>query len=164
MNSTRHIGSVLAMGLVVGAALAEPPPKTRRDIVEYAASAIDSPYVWGGANWDPDDRSFGGADCSGFVSKAWSIPRWSPYRVNIHGPSTYSYIITPATDWDEVSRSDLLYGDAIVYRYNSNQSGHIYLYLSGDGWGAHEVYEARGSDYGIVHRWRTAYSLSLIHI
>ena len=36
--------------------------------------------------------------------------------------------------------------------------GVLYLFLSGDGWGEHEVYEARGTDYGIVHRWRTVYS------
>lgn len=43
-----------------------------------------------------------------------------------------------------MDRGSLLYGDAIVFRYNNNQSGHTYIYLAGDGWGEHEVYEARG--------------------
>ena len=136
--------------------LAEIPYKNRQDIVSYGATAIGSPYVWGGGNWDPNDRDFGGADCSGFVCKSWSLTRWTPYRINYHGPySTYSLVQTPGPYWDEVDRSDLIYGDAIVYRYSDNSGGHTYLYLSGDGWGAHEVYEARGSAYGIVHRWRT---------
>lgn len=148
---------VLALALIV-AALGQEPPKTRQDILRYGATAIGSPYVWGGGNWDPGDRSFGGADCSGFVSKCWSISRWTPYRVNLHGPSTAGYIQTPGSDWYEIDRAEMLYGDAVVYRYNDNQSGHTYVYISGDGWGEHEVYEARGTDYGIVHRWRTALS------
>ena len=102
-----------------------------------------------------NDRNFGGADCSGLVCKAWSLTRWTPYRVNYHGPYSTGHLIqTPGAYWDEVDRSDLLYGDAIVYRYDTS-SGHTYIYLSGDGWGEHEVYEARGSAYGILHRWRT---------
>lgn len=140
------------------AALAQAPAKTRQDILRYAATGMGSPYVWGGGNWDPNNRAFGGADCSGFVSKCWSISRWTPYRVDMHGPSTAGYIQTPGSDWYEISRSDLRYGDAIVYRYDNNQSGHTYIYLAGDGWGEHEVYEARGTAYGIVHRWRTTLS------
>jgi hypothetical protein len=159
MTRSRNICGLVVLALVVDVAFAEIPFKTRADIVNYGATAIGSPYVWGGGNWDPDDRDFGGADCSGFVCKCWSLTRWTPYRVDYHGPySTGSLIQTPGPYWDEVDRSELLYGDAIVYRYNNNESGHTYLYLSGDGWGEHEVYEARGSDYGIVHRWRTAYS------
>ncbi len=151
------LAATLVFALVAGA-LGQTPPKTRQDILRYGATGIGSPYVWGGGNWDPNDRAFGGADCSGFVSKCWSISRWTPYRVNLHGPATSGYIQTPGSDWYEVDRADMLYGDAIVYRYNNNQSGHTYLYLSGDGWGEHEIYEARGTDYGIVHRWRTAYA------
>ncbi|MBU0639154.1 MAG: hypothetical protein KKB50_09845 [Planctomycetes bacterium] len=151
--------SLLSTVIAFEVASAQVPYKTRSDIISYGATAIDSPYIWGGGNWDPDDRDYGGADCSGFVCKSWSLTRWTPYRVNYHGPySTASLIQTPGAYWDEIDRSAMLYGDAIVYRYDNNQSGHTYLYLSGDGWGEHEVYEARGTDYGIVHRWRTAYS------
>ena len=151
----------LAVLLVIAStwpAFGQAPPKTRQDILRYAETGIGSPYVWGGGNWDPNDRSFGGADCSGFVSKCWSLSRWTPFRVNLHGPATAHYIQTPGSDWYEVDRADMIYGDAIVYRYNNNQNGHTYIYMSGDGWGEHEVYEARGTDYGIVRRWRTAYS------
>ena len=156
-RSHRPIGVILLLAVFVPTALAAAPDKTRQDILNYGVTAIGSPYVWGGGNWDPNDRSYGGADCSGYVSKCWSISRWTPYRVNLHGPSTYDYIQTPGSDWIEVDRAEMLYGDAIVYRYNNNQNGHTYLYISGDGWGEHEVYEARGTDYGIVHRWRTVY-------
>jgi hypothetical protein len=159
MSARRNMGAVLAVVLAADICLAQVPDKTRQDIIRYAATGIGSPYIWGGGNWDPNDRGFGGADCSGFVSKSWSLTHWTPYRVNYHGPySTASLIVTPGPYWDEVDRSDLRYGDAIVYRYDGNTSGHTYIYLSGDGWGEHEVYEARGSAYGIVHRWRTVYS------
>lgn len=159
MSSGRVLWCILVVSLVAEVVLAEIPYKTRRDVISYAATGIGSPYVWGGGNWDPNDRDFGGADCSGFVCKSWSLTWWTPYRLDYHGPySTASLIQTPGPYWDEVDRSELLYGDAIVYRYNNNQSGHTYIYLAGDGWGQHEVYEARGSDYGIVHRWRTVYS------
>ncbi len=158
MNGGKSICGVLALALTMSGAIGQVPYKTRKDIVSYAATGIGSNYVWGGGNWDPDDRSFGGADCSGFVSKCWSISRWSPYRYNLHGPSTAGYIQTPGSSWDEVDRADLLYGDAICYRSDGNTSGHTYIYLAGDGWGDHEVYEARGTAYGIVHRWRTVYS------
>lgn len=157
--TTLRLMAASAILLSVAVAYAEPPEKTRADIVAYGATAIGSPYIWGGGNWDPADRDFGGADCSGFVCKCWSLDRWTPYRVDYHGPySTYHLINTPGPHWFEVQRGDLRYGDAIVYRYDNNQSGHTYLYLADDGWGEHEVYEARGSDYGIVHRWRSAYS------
>lgn len=156
MSVRRHVSLVFLAALVAEVSLAEIPYKTRQDIVGYGATAIGSPYVWGGGNWDPNDRDFGGADCSGFVCKCWSLTRWTPYRINHHGPySTYHLIQTPGAHWDEVDRAELLYGDAIVYRYGDGSGGHTYLYLSGDGWGEHEVYEARGSAYGIVHRWRT---------
>jgi hypothetical protein len=158
MNALKSLSVVLALVLLAQSAMAQLVMKSRQDILRYGETGIGSPYVWGGGNWDPGDRSFGGADCSGFVSKCWSISRWTPFRVDHHGPSTYHYIQTPGAQWYEVDRGDLLYGDAICYRYNNNQSGHIYIYLSGDGWGEHEVYEARGTAYGIVHRWRTALS------
>ena len=158
MNAMRTPLALFVTLAFVAVAVGQTPPKTRMDILRYGVTGIGSPYIWGGGNWDPNDRSFGGADCSGFVSKCWSISRWTPYRVDLHGPSTAGYINTPGSDWYEVDRSDLIYGDAIVYRYNDNQSGHTYTYLSGDGWGEHEVYEACGTAYGIVHRWRTAYS------
>ncbi|UCG15468.1 MAG: hypothetical protein JSV19_09235 [Phycisphaerales bacterium] len=159
MNAGRGVFCILVVILMADASPGEIPYKTRKNIIDYGATAIGSPYIWGGGNWDPNDRDFGGADCSGFLCKSWSLTRWTPYRIDYHGPySTINLIQTPGPDWTEVDRSSLIYADAIVYRYNNNESGHTYIFLSGDGWGEHEVYEARGTDYGIVHRWRTVYS------
>ena len=150
--------TILTVLLLAEAALCQIPEWTRKDILNYGATGIGSPYVWGGSNWDPSDRSFGGADCSGFVGKSWALTRWTPYRVSLHAYATIHYIGTPGAYWEEVNRGDMLYGDAIVYRYADNSGGHTYLYLAGDGWGSHEVYEARGTAYGIVHRWREVIS------
>ena len=119
MTLSRSILVAIATPAIAGAAWAQMPDRTRKDILDYAATGIGSPYVWGGAQWDPNDRLFGGADCSGFISKSWSITQWSPYRVHLHGPATYHYI-QPDTRWYEVDRADLRYGDAICYRYNNN--------------------------------------------
>ena len=64
MNTRRCLNLVLATVLVSELAQAEIPLKTRADIISYGATAIGSPYIWGGGNWDPDDRAYGGADCS----------------------------------------------------------------------------------------------------
>jgi cell wall-associated NlpC family hydrolase len=66
----RTIGYVWAAVLCTDAAWAQIPYKTRADILRYAATGVGSAYIWGGGNWDPNDRSYGGADCSGFVSKS----------------------------------------------------------------------------------------------
>ena len=55
----------------VAAAFAECPEISVDDVIDYAASGVGSNYVWGGGTWDPSDRSWGGADCSGFVGKVW---------------------------------------------------------------------------------------------
>ncbi len=150
--------TIQAIAVLAQASSAAIPEWTRKDILHYGATAIGSPYVWGGSNWDPANRSYGGADCSGFVGKSWALTRWTPYRVSHHPYATSHYINTPGAYWDEVARGDMLYGDAIVYRYSDESGGHTYLYLAGDGWGSHEVYEARGTAYGIVHRWREVIS------
>ena len=60
MNAGRFVAIVVAAALVTEVSLAEIPYKTRQDIVRYGASAIGSPYIWGG-----DDPT--GLDCSGLV-------------------------------------------------------------------------------------------------
>jgi len=49
------------------------PPMTRAQILEIARSAVGSPYVWGGDSWNPFNRNWNGADCSGLVSRAWQV-------------------------------------------------------------------------------------------
>ncbi|UCC31370.1 MAG: C40 family peptidase [Phycisphaerales bacterium] len=168
MTTGQRAGCVLIVALATDVALAEPPPYLmRQDIINYAATAIESPYVWGGGCWDPNDRDWGGADCSGLVCKSWSLEKWTPYDDDNHGPyATWHFAYQTSGDYYEVDRSELLRGDAIVYRYwddnAQEEKGHTYIYLSGDGWGVHEVYEARGPSYGIVHRWCSVPSGTII--
>ncbi len=97
-----------------------------------------------------------GADCSGYVAKAWQVPSSnSSVSVDSHPYSTYNFY-NQTTSWKTVSRGSMKAADALVYR--SGSSGHILMYESGDAWGSLWSYEARGCSYGIVHNLRTASS------
>lgn len=97
-----------------------------------------------------------GADCSGFVAKAWQVPSTnSDVSVDSHPYGTIHFIGSNA-NWSTVSRANAKKGDAFVY--NTNGAGHIFLYESGDAWGSLWAYEARGCSYGIVHNLRTVTS------
>lgn len=116
------------------------PEVTRTEILNYAKTAVGSWYVWGGDKWDPNNRSWGGADCSGLVIKAWMIPYKAPYNKSVGHPwSTYSFY-NQSTHWTRISRSDLQPGDALVRRGSS--SGHTFLYAGKDNWGTAMYYEA----------------------
>jgi hypothetical protein len=141
-------------------------PLSRAGIIGVAKAATGFSYWWGGARF-ADGASRGscsgscpscshsgsyGADCSGFVAKAWMLPEAMPMASNLHPFSTYSFYNTSAR-WSRVSRDSLVKADALVY--NSGGSGHVVLYESGDGWGSMWTYEARGCAYGVVHNTRT---------
>ncbi|MGI5864064.1 MAG: SH3 domain-containing protein [Myxococcales bacterium] len=97
-----------------------------------------------------------GADCSGFVAKTWAVgSNNSDVSVDRHPYSTYHFT-HERHGWHTVSRSSLRKADALTY--NSNGSGHIILYESGDGWGSLWAYEAKGCSYGIVRNLRTVSS------
>jgi len=128
------------------------PLITRNSIIRYAASAVGSPYVWGGDKWDPNNRSWAGADCSGLILKAWQIPRKADYTQSVGHPyNTYSFF-NKNTHWNKINRSDLAKGDILVYR--SKGGGHAVIYHHGDPWGSPVVYEARSKTYGIVYNQR----------
>jgi hypothetical protein len=99
-----------------------------------------------------------GADCSGYVAKIWQVPSSnSNLAVDSHPYST-DHFFNRTISWHAVSRAAISSGDALVH--HSGGSGHIMLYLSRDGWGSVDVYEAKGCAYGIVHDRRpvsTAY-------
>lgn len=45
------------------------------NVIGFAQTAAGSPYKWGGTTWDPQNRHYGGIDCSALVQKAWGYPR-----------------------------------------------------------------------------------------
>jgi hypothetical protein len=151
----------------------DPPPTfgvtalTRDDILSIAKASVGYTYWWGHAmlggtqagtctgscpsctHTGPD-----GADCSGFVGKAWMLPEALPIVDNDDHPfSTYGFSHS-TTHWTPIARGEVLAGDAMVY--NIDGSGHIFLYEKDDPWGQMWTYEARGCAYGIVHNIRTA--------
>lgn len=136
-----------------------------------AASGVGFSYYWGGGAWDPNSRSYGacygscpdcrhsgtwGADCSGFVTKAWQVP--GPVAVTTlgHGAYNTTSYYENRSHWSQVSRGSAKRGDAFVRR------GHIFLYNSGDAWGSINAYEAKGCSYGIVHNNRSADSSYIV--
>ena len=146
-----------AAGLLAGAtAHAAPPTMTRDEIITIAKTGVGCPYVWGGTCWDPNNKKWKGADCSGYVTVCWQIPKASKSTDCLsHYYSTYHYT-SQTTHWTKISRNELKKGDALVYRENG--AGHIVIYVSGDKWGSAEVYEARGTAYGIIHRTKSVSS------
>jgi hypothetical protein len=154
-----------------------PPPQTgggfnvsglsRDNVLSIAQASVGYTYWWGhgGLGGSKTGACYGscpscshdggqGADCSGFVSKAWMLPEAMPIVGNDNHPFATTNFFNDYTHWSNVSRSSLLRGDALVY--NSGGAGHIFLYESGDGYGSMWTYEARGCSYGVVHDLRTA--------
>lgn len=138
---------------------------SRDNIISISRASVGYSYWWGGGRLDgpgrgacygscPDcDHSGGwGADCSGFVAKAWLLPEALPMNENKHPFSTSSFY-SGSTHWSGVARSNALRGDAMVYR-NSGR-GHMVIYEKDDPWGQMWTFEARGCSYGIVHNVRT---------
>jgi len=164
--------ALCAAALVVNSAAAAPEPMTRDAIIDLAVSAVDYSYYWGHGSWRTDGTQHGscsgscpdcthsgsyGADCSGFVAKAWQVPNPSPVSTNAHPYSTQSFRYS-STHWSQIDRGTAKRADAMVYRNSSNSGGHIVLYSSGDPWGSLYAYEARGCSPGIVYNLRTCSS------
>jgi hypothetical protein len=127
------------------------PLITRAQIIDIAKSGVGCPYVWGGTCWDPANKTWKGADCSGYVTKCWQVPAASATTDCLPHYYTTATFYSETTHWTAISRSELLAGDSLVYR--SGGSGHIILFESfTETSGCYQVYEARGTAYGIVHR------------
>ena len=139
-------------------------------ILDRARSGVGFSYHWGAGCWSPGSASPGacygscpncthsgtwGADCSGFVAKAWQVPGASSLETCQHPYSTVNFQ-NDRSHWSAVSRGSVKGADAFVY--NANGAGHIFLYESGDGWGWVKAYEAKGCSYGIVYGTRMAAS------
>ncbi len=141
--------STLALALLISLPAYAIPNMTRDEIIAIAKSGVGCRYVWGGTCWDPNNKSWKGADCSGYVTKCWQIPSATKTTDCVPHYYTTSTFQNSSTYWGNISRNDLIKGDALVY--NSGSAGHIVLYYSGDKWGNAQVYEAKGSAYGIVY-------------
>lgn len=155
-------------------AAAAPQPMTRDAIVALAKTVVGFSYWWGGGKWLPGAADKGkcipkgsngcpdcshtgayGADCSGFVAKAWQIDKPTPLEQGYHPYSTwhfdnYSYW------WDKIPKGQAQRADA--YNYNKNGAGHIFLYDKGDPWGSVYAWECKGCSYGCVYNLRSVSS------
>jgi len=134
-------------------------------VVARTAPAMGYSYWWGGSQWgcgiaagwcsgscpDCSHGGGGGSDCSGLISHGWHVPPSASASTctNYH-PYSSSMFMDYRTYWSQVSRSDLRKVDAI------SKYGHIFMRISGDGWGTMEVYECGGCSTGCRHTYRTA--------
>ena len=140
---------------------------SRASFLSIGKASVGFSYWWGGgrlaAGASPGTCSGScpscthggsyGADCSGFIGKAWLLPAALPMDSNKHPYSTASFAGSSSL-WKPVARGSLVAGDSLVYR--SGGAGHIVMYEKNDPWGSFWAYEARGCSYGIVHNIRTA--------
>lgn len=148
-------------------------------VFQRAAAGVGFSYWWGHGAWlesgptastqsscsgsCPSCSHAGryGADCSGFVGKAWIVPSTnSNLSTDSHPYSTWNFYNTSGGgQWSGISRGNARHGDALVY--NTGSAGHIFLVDRGDPWGSMWVYEAPGCASGggrIHHTIRTASS------
>ena len=157
-----------AFGLAVAApALAAPPAMTRDQIIARGKGVVKFSYWWGHGRWSTTSTSYGscsggcpscshygsyGADCSGFVAKAWQVPGSISVSTDAHPYSTY-YFDNYSYHWSTISRSNAKKADSFVY--NTGGAGHIFLYESGDPWGWVTAIECKGCSYGCVRGGRS---------
>jgi hypothetical protein len=160
--------AVAALGQQAEAA---PASMTRDQILNLGKTVVGYSYWWGHGRWRLDGTSHGscsgagcpscthhatgsgeyGADCSGFVAKAWQVPGPIAVTTDGHPYSTWSFAGS-SSYWSPVSRGSALAADAFVY--NNGSEGHIWLYEKGDPWGSAWAYECKGCSYGCVHNLR----------
>ena len=167
----------LAALSAVGAtpALATPKSMSRAEIVAIAKTVPGFSYWWGGAKWKPGDfankgkcipngssgcpncshTGLWGADCSGFVGKAWQIDKPTALETYYHPYNTGSFK-SSSTWWNHIARGAVKVADA--FNYNTNGAGHIFLYEKGDPWGSVWAWECAGCTSGCKYGLRSASS------
>ena len=165
------LAALLFGSLPPGWARANPPPMTRDQIIARSKTVVGYSYWWGHGAWSLSGQSHGscagscpncshsggyGADCSGFVGKAWEVDKEVPLTTDYHPYSTVSFQYA-STWWKPVSRGAMKPGDAFVF--NQGGEGHIFIYAGGDPWGNVNAYECKGCSYGCVSDNRPAYSV-----
>jgi hypothetical protein len=160
LAATCVLAAVLALG-TVGAAHAQDygyscfcPLRTDDNCIVLGKSGIGSPYWWGHAFWRTTDRDYGGSDCSGFVIKAWQVPRNSAIGTDYHPYGTWD-IFNQRWHWYPVGRSTAARADAVGYPDpdgGGDTSGHVVMYETGSAYGQAYVQEATPPR--IVRHWR----------
>ena len=156
---------------VLFALLAAVEPIQRSEVLARGQGGLGFSYYWGHGSWLPGHAGDAagsctgscpncthtgryGADCSGFVCKAWAMPASnSDVTVDSHPYSTADLINSKPGYWTPVTDAQARPGDARVYR--SNGSGHTYLIRDVTGAGRFTTYEAKGCSYGILSTART---------
>jgi hypothetical protein len=144
---------------------------TATEILNRAATVENFSYWWGHGRWNPGSTAYGscsggcpscshsgsyGADCSGFVAKAWQVPSSNvDYTDDAHPYSTYNFD-NETTHWDVIPRGSAQPGDAFVY--NTDGAGHIFIFKSGDPWGGMNTYECIGCASGCGKNYRSSVS------
>ncbi|AKJ04783.1 SH3 domain-containing protein [Archangium gephyra] len=141
---------------------------TRDAAITKAKGAMGFSYWWGHGAWSPGaavgscsgscpscthSGSYG-ADCSGFLAKAWVVPSTNTNVASDSHPYSTVSFNSDTSQWWTISRDVLLKADALVY--NVDGAGHTFLYESGDGWGSMWAYECKGCAAGCVYNLRTA--------
>jgi MYXO-CTERM domain-containing protein len=173
---TRLVGALLVVS-ATSSALADPPVEPPDAVVCRGTSGEGFSYAWGGECWctsgcspdlgscapgdcTPNPGSTGcpdcthsgtyGADCSGFVTKAWQVP--DPVALDACGVFRYvaADFHVDGPYWDPVPMTGLRPADAVA------SDSHVILVIGfEDAYGEHEVVEAQGCNYGIVRHSRT---------
>jgi hypothetical protein len=136
-------------------------------VVARTAAGMGYSYWWGGSKFgcgltrgscsgscpSCTHSGEGGADCSGLVGQGWRVPPSSSASTCIaEHPYATSSFYNYRYHWTQVSRSDMRKVDSLV------RDGHMFMRISGDGWGTMDVYECASCSSGCARRYRTATS------
>ncbi len=145
--------ALLSLALVLaplGALAADScPTMTRQAIIDLAKTGVGCPYVWGGTCWNPADTTWKGADCSGYVTKCWQVPAASAVTSCLSHYYASGDFASGTDHWTGIGRDELLPGDALA------RDGHVLLFEAYTSTtDCYQIYEARGTAYGIVYRVR----------
>lgn len=148
--------AVLALGPAAAAnAACTCPSRTDYACISLGNTGVGSPYDWSHARWSTANRNWGGADCSGFVVKAWQVPRSSPITEDYHPYGTY-HLFNFRYHWYPVARSTAWKADAVGYPDpdgNGQLKGHVVLYYYGSAYG--NAYVLESTPPRIVKHWRS---------
>ena len=174
LNVARLAPVAVLAASAAGNAGASPAPMTRESILKIAVTIPGFSYWWGGSKWSPGATDKGvchgagcpscthtgawGADCSGFVGKAWQVPSPIALTTASH-PYVAASFASSGSYWSVISRSSAKSMDAF------SSSEHTWLFEKGDPWGYAWAYECKGCTYKCVHdnRSTSGYTAAVRH-
>lgn len=133
-------------------------PISAGEILSRATSGFGYSYWWGHGAWkgggvtnpgvcsgscgNCSHKGSYGADCSGYVAKAWRVPDNNAALEKDDHPYGTSSFRNERTYWKPVSRNAAKPGDAFVY--NTGGHGHVFLFVGWTGKGTAKIYESAG--------------------